>query len=83
MAACSGSHSLIGVGRGKTRMAAVFTAIGHIWIQGQQACAGGTCDSGACKFGLTSVDLEGIDFSQISEDEVQASVDGEGSCFCE
>jgi hypothetical protein len=52
-------------------------------LNGDQTCAGKTCDLGACKFGLTSVDaIADGDVMQVGN-QVQVTVRGAGSCFCE
>ena len=70
-----------GIARGKNPAKVLVRAIAHLISNGNQDCAGGGCDSGSCTFGLTSISQD-IEVVQSGEN-VQITVTGDGSCFCE
>jgi hypothetical protein len=82
MAGCAKKLTAVkGTAKGKNPVKVFYKAIAHLLLNGQQGCAGGTCDSGSCTFGLTSLsgDIEVVQ----SGENVQITVTGDGSCFCE
>ena len=83
MASCSGSQQVQGTGRAATAIGAAWKAFGHMLLNGQQDCAGKTCDAGACTFGLTSLEpISDADVINVGN-QVQVTVRGQGSCFCQ
>jgi hypothetical protein len=83
MASCTGTEQVQGTGRAATAVVAAYKAFGHMLLYGQQQCAGKSCDAGSCTFGLTSLEpISDADVVNVGI-QVQVTVRGQGSCFCQ
>ena len=82
MSACGGAITgVTGTGQAKTLNKAWLKAFQHLVLNGQQNCAGNSCDTGTCTFGLTAVTAVS-DPIEVGN-QVRITVTGDGACFCQ